>query len=155
MARKLVGRGPRLYKANSRYTWAAGWNTSMSKACAIVVNRMYTGEALLGHYAVQMNLGRVVSLWTPNKALSLLYIPLSMPRTLIVCPWRGRGSKETCEPEGAGSKVLQSQEPPCHVWAAHWDTGISEAYAMVVKHAYIEGSLPESFHNLTKPGHGL
>jgi len=150
-----VGRGPRPYKADSRYTWATGWNTSMSKACVIVVNRTYTGEALLGHYAVQTNLGGVVSLWTLNEASSLSYVPLSMPRTLIVHPWRGRGGKETGEPEGAGSKVLQSREPPCHVWAACWDTGISEAYAMVVKCMYIEGSLPESLHDPTEPGHGL
>jgi len=33
--------------------WAAGRNTSMSKACAIVVTRTYIGEVLLGPLHVQ------------------------------------------------------------------------------------------------------
>ena len=62
MARKPVGRGPRLYNADSRHAWATGWNTSMSKACTIVVTRTYIGEELLGHYAVQLSLGDAVDL---------------------------------------------------------------------------------------------
>ena len=95
-----MGRGPRLYKTDSHHVWATGWDTSMSKACAIVVTRTYTGEVLLGPWCGPNEPGQglwVVSLWMPNVALNLSYVPLSVPRTMIVRPWRGRGVEETGE----------------------------------------------------------
>jgi len=61
-------------KAESRRVWAMGWDPGMSKACAVVIKCAYTGEALLGHYAVQTSLGEVFRLWTPEGALNLLYV---------------------------------------------------------------------------------
>ena len=82
----------------------------MSKACAIVVTRTYTGEVLLGPWHGPNEPGRgpqVVSLWTPNEALNLLYIPLSVPRTLIVHRWRAGAVGKPASRERRGSKVVQ------------------------------------------------
>jgi len=87
-------------KAESRRVWAAGWDTSMNKACALVVTRTHIGEALLGTLRGPNERGRglrAVSLWTPNEASDLSYVPLSMRRTLMIRPWRGRGVEETGE----------------------------------------------------------
>jgi len=129
-----VGRGPRPYKADSRHTWAAGRNKSMSKACAIVVTRTYIGEALLGTLRGPSEPGRgprAVSLWTPNEASNLSYVPLSMWRTLIVRPWRGRGVEET---GGKGPKLYKTDGR--HTWAAGRNTSMSKACAIVVNRTY-------------------
>jgi len=104
---RWVGRGgvQGRYKADSRHTWAAGRNTSMSKACAIVVTCTYIGEALLGTLRSPNEPGRglrAVSLWTPNEASNLSYVPLSMPRTLMVCLWRTGAARK---PVGRGAII--------------------------------------------------
>jgi len=85
-------------KAESRRIRAASWDTGMSKACITVVKRTYIGEAILGCLRDPNEPGRglrAVSLWTPNEALNLSYVPPNMPRTLIVRPWRGGGVEGT------------------------------------------------------------
>jgi len=138
-ARKPVGRGPRLYKADSCYMWAAGWNKSMSKACAIVVTRTYIGEALLGtlHGPNEPGRGlRAVGLWMPNEALNLSYVPLCMLRTLMVHPWRGRGVEET---GGKGPKPYKTDSR--YMWAAGQNKSMSKACAIVVTRTYIGEAL--------------